>query len=135
MSAKALWNNTGKVEPVQAGESSDVVVTFHDMDGDAIVKASLATLTVTLYDRTTLAVINSRSAQSVKDTNNGTVATDGTLTLRLGASDNVIVGTSVAVGALEEHVVRLQWTWSDGVETRNGFDEWVMQVEKVATPI
>lgn len=135
MTAKALWNSTGKVEPVQAGESSDVVVTFHDMDGDAIVKASLATLTVTLYDRTTLAVINSRSAQSVKDTNNGTVATDGTLTLRLGASDNVIVGTSVAVGALEEHVVRLQWTWSDGVETRSGFDEWVMSVEKVATPV
>ena len=135
MTAKALWNSTGKVEPVQSGESSNVVVTFHDIAGDAIVKASLATLTVTLYDRTTLAVINSRSAQNVKDANNGTVANDGTLTLRLGASDNVIVGTSVAVGALEEHVVRLQWTWSDGVETRNGFDEWVMSVEKVAVPI
>lgn len=135
MAAKALWTSDGKVEPVQAGESSDVVVTFHGLDGVAIVKASLATLTVTLYDRATLAVINSRSAQNVKDANNGTVATDGTLTLRLGASDNVIVGASVSVGALEEHVVRLQWTWSDGVETRNGFDEWVMQVERVAVPI
>jgi hypothetical protein len=134
MTAKALWTSTGKVEPVQAGESSDIVATFHDMAGGAIVKANLATLTVTLYDRTTYAVINSRSAQSVKDANNGTVATDGTLRLRLGASYHVIVGASVAVCALEEHVVRLQWTWNDCVETLNGFDEWVMSVERMSVP-
>lgn len=130
--AKNLLDASGKATPVQAGESCDVVVTFKGMNGVAIAKASLATLTATLFDTTTKAVINSRNAQNVLDANGGAVASDGTLTLRLQAADAVIVGT-VEVGDTEEHTLRLTWTWSDGVLTRTGMQEWAILVEQIAT--
>lgn len=133
MTTAILKDSSDKVVPVQAGESCNVVATFHGLDGVAITKASLLSLTATIYDEATSAVVNSRNAQSVLDTNDGTVASDGTLTLRLGPSDAAIVG-SVSVGDTERHVLRLTWTWSDGVATRTGIDEWVILVEKMATP-
>ena len=133
MTTKQLKDAADKSVNVQAGESADVVATFHGLDGVAIVKASIISLTATLYDQATSAVINSRNAQSVLDANQGAVASDGTLTMRLTPSDAVIVGT-VAVGDTEEHVLRLTWTWNDGVSVRTGIDEWTLSVEKMATP-
>lgn len=133
MATQQIKDSSDKVVPVQAGESCNIVATFHDMGGTAIAKAALLSLTATLYDEATSAVINSRNAQSVLDANQGAVASDGALTLRLTPSDAVIAG-SVSVGATERHVLRLTWTWSDGVATRTGIDEWVLLVEKIATP-
>lgn len=133
MATQQLKDSSDKVVPVQAGESCNVTATFHDMGGTAIAKAALISLTATLYDQATSAVINSRNAQSVLDANQGVVASDGTLTLRLTPSDAVIVGT-VAVGDTEAHVLRLTWTWNDGVSVRTGIDEWTLSVEKMATP-
>lgn len=144
MAIEQLKDSSDKTVDVQAGEACNVVAEFYG-PGDAVVlKASLVTLTVTLYDRTTSAVINSRNAQDVLDANNGLVAntlvthlgsqvTTAVLTLRLGASDSVIVGT-VSVGDVQEHVLRLTWTWNDGVEVRPGIKEWIIRVEKMATP-
>ena len=126
-----LKDASGKALVVQQGEDCDVVVSFADMTGAAILKAALATLTATLFDETTSTTINSRSAQSVLDANGGTVTSGGVLTLRLGPLDNVIVG-SVAVGDVERHVLRLAWTWSDGVQTRTGIEERVVSVERLA---
>lgn len=133
MATQQIKDSSDKVVPVQAGESCNIVATFHDMGGTAIAKAALLSLTATLYDEATSAVINSRNAQSVLDANNGAVASDGTLTLRLTPSDSVIMGT-VAVGDTETHVLRLTWTWNDGVSVRTGIDEWTLSVEKIATP-
>lgn len=133
MATQQIKDSSDKVVPVQAGESCNIVATFHDMGGTAIAKAALLSLTATLYDEATSAAINSRNAQSVLDANQGAVASDGTLTLRLTPSDSVIVGT-VAVGDTEEHVLRLTWTWNDGVSVRTGIDEWTLSVEKMATP-
>ena len=133
MSATQIKDASNRVVTVQSGESCDVVVTFHDNAGTAIAKASLLTLTATLYEESTADVINTRNAQSVLDANDGTVASNGTLTLRLGPSDAVIVGT-VDVGDTERHVLRLTWTWNDGVAVRTGVDEWVLLVEKMASP-
>jgi hypothetical protein len=141
MSAKQLWTATGKVEPVQVGEACDVVAGFVGADGLGIAKASLVSLVATLYDAETLSVINSRNAQNVLDANDGTVVdvvdgdeTTATLTLRLGASDSIIVGT-VDVGDTERHILRLAWTWNDGVATRPGIDEWELLVERIAVTI
>ena len=126
-----LKDAAGKALVVQQGEDCDVVVSFTDMAGAAILKAALATLTATLFDESTSTTINSRSAQSVLDANGGTVTSGGVLTLRLGPLGNVIVG-SVAVGDVERHVLRLTWTWSDGVQNRTGIEERVISVERLA---
>ena len=130
--ATNLLDSDGAALVVQAGESMDVVVTFHGMDGVAIVKSNLITVTGSLFNVDTSASINSRNAQSIKDANQATVATDGTLTWRLGPSDAVIVGT-LAVGTREKHRARIAATFSDGVLTRTVEEEFEFQVERIAS--
>ena len=114
-----LRDSAGLAVVVQEGESCNITTTFQDLTGTAIIKANIITLTVTLFDWVTSAAINSRNAQNVLDANNGTVVSDGTLTLRLGPLDNIIVG-SPASGTKEIHCCVFKWTWHDGVATRTG---------------
>ena len=116
---------------IDEGDSLDVVATFKDGSGSAIAKASISALTATLYNKDTEAAINSRNAQSVLDANDGTVASDGTLTLRLNASDSPIVG-DLETDEVEEHILDLAWTWSDGVATRTNSDKRIIRVRKKA---
>lgn len=128
-----LYDQNGNELVVQAGESYNLLATFKDVaDPPAtLTKANILTLKCTLYAGTS--VINSRSAQSVLDANDGTVTTAGALTLKLGPSDNVIKDSALDVGDTEQHVCRLTWTWSDGT-TRTGIVEYVFDVEKIASP-
>lgn len=128
---KQIRDAGGNVVNVLEGSSCDIIATFVDANGAAIAKASLISLVATLFDEATGAAINSRNSQNVLDANNGTVASDGTLTLRLGPSDAAIVGSSLSAGDVELHRLRLRWTWSDGVATRTGVDEWIVRVQKV----
>ena len=119
---------------VQSGESCNVVVTFQDLTGVTIVKASLITLTVTQFEQKTAAIINSRNNQSILDANGGSVASDGTLTLRLQPLDSVISNTNTNVETSEVHVLRFDFTWSDGVSTRTGRETLGLSVERQAAP-
>lgn len=119
---------------VQSGESCNVVVTFQDLTGVTIVKASLITLTVTQFEQKTAAIINSRNDQSILDANGGSVANDGTLTLRLQPLDSVIANTNTNVETSEVHVLRFDFTWSDGVSTRTGRENRGLSVERQAAP-
>jgi hypothetical protein len=119
---------------VQSGESCNVVVTFQDLTGVTIVKASLITLTVTQFEQKTAAIINSRNNQSILDANGGSVASDGTLTLRLQPLDSVISNTNTNVETSEVHVLRFDFTWSDGVSTRTGRENRGLSVERQAAP-
>ncbi len=119
---------------VQSGESCNVVVTFQDLTGVTIVKASLITLTVTQFEKETAAIINSRNNQSILDANGGSVANDGTLTLRLQPLDSVIANTNTNVEISEVHVLRFDFTWSDGVSTRTGRENRGLSVERQAAP-
>lgn len=126
---------TGKEVTLQEGESADITFVPKDMTGAAILKANILTLTVVLYNFATKAAINSRgpTPQNVLDANGGLVATDGTLTLRLQAADNPIVGT-LAAGKTETHCLEFAWTWSDGVLTRTAKSgPQAISVEKLAT--
>ena len=118
----------------QEGESSNFTLVFKDFDGTAITKANLSSLTLTLYDKTSNAILNSRSAQNVIDVNGGTVATDGTLTMRLDASDNTYETASPSVGDKETHVAKFTWQWNDGTQTRTGIEEYEFEVQKMAAP-
>ena len=130
-----ILDDDGDVVDVPQGSACNIVATFKNVAGVAIAKASLLSLTVTLYDVETNAAINSRNAQSVLDANDGAVASDGTLTLRLGPLDAVIVSTTLTAGEVELHGVRFQWTWNDGVAVRTGRSTWIVRVEKVATVV
>lgn len=125
-----LDDNRRQVRTLEGG-AVRVVAIPKDFSGTAITEANLVTLTATLYDQRTGRTINSRSAQSVKDANGGTVAVNGTLTLILLAADNPIVGDTVP-GGVERHILRLAWTYSDGSNTIPGVGEWLIEVERKA---
>src|SRR3990167_5575221 len=114
MTLNELWDQTGRVVVVDEGEHADIVGEFLDMNGDTILKASLSTVKLTLYDRTTLAVINSRNLQNVLDANGGTVDSSGEITMRLNATDNAIldVADELEAGDIEEHIARFTWGWN-----------------------
>jgi len=100
-------------------------ITLTDADGvtplldlDSI----LVTTKVTLYEKKTGTIINSRTAQSILNTNGGTVyaalQTDAAgntynLLLRLDPDDMIII-----LGAKsEEHVALISWTWGSPLKT------------------
>ena len=122
--------------PAVAKEAASVTfsVTFKDTSSTpvALTKAQILTLTMTLFDKDTEAVINSRNAVNVKDANGGTVSTAGVLTMKLDPADQAIAGT-LATGAKETHVIRFNYTWNDG-RSRTGRSEYTYDVEKLATP-
>jgi hypothetical protein len=132
MTVLALLDDNRRQVRTLEGGAVRVVAVPKDFTGTAITEANLVTLTVTLYDQRTGRVINSRSAQSVKDANGGTVVTNGTLTLILLAADNPIVSDTTPPGGVERHVLRLAWTYSDGSNTIPGVGEWLIEVERKA---
>ena len=91
----------------------------------AIAAASLTTLTLTLYNSDDEAIINSRSAQDVLNTNNVTVDSSGVLAWTMQPADNVITGT----GELETHVALFEYTWSSG--TKRGSHEVTVKVRDI----
>jgi hypothetical protein len=131
MTVLALLDDNRRQVRTLEGGAVRVVAVPKDFAGTAITEANLVTLTATLYDQRTGRVINSRSAQSVKNANGGTVVTNGTLTLTLLAADNPIVGDTLP-GAVERHILRLAWTYSDGSNTIPGVAEWLIEVERKA---
>lgn len=77
--------------------------------GVVVPLASLTTLTVSLFDATTAGIINSRTAQSVLNANQGTYhATSGLFTWAMIPADNVIVGTA----GDEVHVAEFHAIWN-----------------------
>ncbi len=120
-----------KIVSVQEGEGCDISGAFKNGSA-AIAKAALATVTATLYDETTGAVINSRNDQDILDANGCVVDASGNLTLRLQPLDNVLVG-SPDVDDHETHILRIQWTWDDGVlvDDRTGKQQIRIHVQQL----
>lgn len=99
---------------VNEGNIALISGTLTDEAGDAVPLAAIATLTLTLYDADLDSIINSRNAQSILNTNGGTLhATTGAFTLTLSAADNVIVTTREA-GRTETHYGLVEATWTGG---------------------
>jgi len=101
-----LVDADGEAVVADVGESLNIAVTFANTAGTQLTEANLATILLYLYDRDAGTVI--RASQSVKDASIGTLAVDGTLTLRFATTDTVIAGTKIA---------RLTWTYSDTTPT------------------
>ncbi len=106
--------------------------TIEDENGAALAASSLTTLTLTLYDQASSAIINSRDAQDVLNAHNVVVSALGTLTWTMQPADNVIVGADIPIGGVEAHIALFQWTWSAGAKTgKYEIQIDVKQLEKV----
>lgn len=86
--------------------------TMYDETGATIDGTAMTTLTLTLYDKRTNGIINSRNAQDVKNTNGVSVDSAGALVWTIAKEDTSIVGTS----QVERHVAVFVGTWSTGTK-------------------
>lgn len=101
---------------------------FKDDAGDPIPAGSLTTLTLTLYDKSSGNIINSRNGTDVLNANGGTVDAAGNFEMLFTHLDNVIVG-SPAIGEFETHVALFEWTYSAG--SRHGKYELEIRVKQL----
>ena len=104
-----------------------------------IPNGSLQTLTLTLTDRRTGAVINNRNAQNALNANGVTVDTTsnpptGALVWKASAADNPIVNSepNLEDGAIENHEAVFAWTWTDGTNQLSNQQKVYIDVEKYA---
>jgi hypothetical protein len=100
---------------IRENASSELTFSIKKVDGTALQKTDLVTLTLKLYDVETGGVINSRNYTSVLDTNGGTVASDCTGTVLFLAADNPVIKSGRKVGELEPHGVALEFTAAAGI--------------------
>ena len=98
----------------QAERSSGVVeATLRDEAGAPVTAASVASLTLTLYDQATRAIINGRRAQNALNANNVTMGvSDGLVTWAVQPSDT----TCVSGGNEEVHVALFTARWAGGAK-------------------
>ena len=99
-----------------------------DEAGEPISGADLTTLTLTLYDQRSRAVINNRQAQDVLNDNDVTINTDGQLVWTMQRADNAIIGTP-RPGVTETHIALFEWTWDAG--TKAGLHELLIEVKQI----
>jgi hypothetical protein len=100
---------------VNEGNLALVSGTLVDEDGAPVALSTLLTLTLTLYNVATDAILNNRDAQSIKNANGGTVdTTSGAFTLLLNHLDNVLISTTLSQGQTETHVGLVEATWTGG---------------------
>lgn len=125
--ATKLKNASGEYVTIQAGESANLTGTLKDATGATLL--SVSTFTLTLYDNTTGAIINSRKDQDVNNANGGTV-TSGVYTVELDASDTAAVG-DIAENKDQVRVARLKFTYNDGDSVRTGIEEFTFKVERL----
>ena len=126
-----LKNAAGEYVTIQSGESCNLTGTLKSTEGVTI--TSITTLTLTLYDSTTGASINSRNAQDVNNVNGGTF-TSGNYVIELDSADTTAVG-DIADNATQVRVARIEFTYSDGDSTRTVIEQFSFKVEKMKTAI
>ena len=125
--ATKLKNASGEYVTIQAGESANLTGTLKDATGATLL--SVSTFTLTLYDNTTGAIINSRKDQDVNNANGGTVSS-GNYTVELDANDTAAVG-DIAENKDQIRVARLTFTYNDGDSVRTGIEEFTFKVERL----
>lgn len=106
--------------------TAEITTTVTDESGDAIAGSSLTTLTLTLYNKSTGAVINSVSETNILNTGRGSVSEAGVLTLTLEPEDMQVVDSELKAGNIEHHVALIVWTWDSG--GKRGHDELIIPV-------
>jgi len=84
--------------------------------GEPVQGALLTTLTLTVLQEYTLAVVNGRDGQNVLNTNGVTIDTDGMLRWGLTVDDTVILNDALRK---EMHRALFAWTFDSGTKSGN----------------
>lgn len=94
-------------------ELSTAMITFTAKDeaGAAIPGSDLDSLTVTLFEKESGEVINSRERADILGANGGSVDEDGVGVWIMEPEDNAIV---LANRSSEEHIALFEWGWNAG---------------------
>lgn len=137
MAIKELKDTSGKKIVVKAGASTKVTATLKDYDETAINGASILTLTMSLLGGDGEFIQRGGvdiDELDVKNDNGGYVAVDGTLSLYLSADDNTLVDPNAET---ELRIVRLAYTWNDGVDADNqvGIEEFQYEIDSTSDVI
>lgn len=107
----ASFQQTITDPPVCEKTTCQMVVQLTNEADEALTSGDVSACTLTLYHRPSGAIINSRSAQDIKNTNGGTISAAGVLTLILSNLDNALTSQ---VAASEVHVALIEYTWASG---------------------
>ncbi len=112
---------------INRGDTKTVVFQLKAGD-DVLTLADITTLVLTLRDVKTVGVINSRTSQNIKNANNVTVDTDGTVTWEPQALDNVVVDGRLKT---ETHRALVRCTYDGGRVGSGEFDIVVTNTERL----
>ena len=99
--------------PVCEKTTTQISLPLTDENDQLLPPGVLTTVTLTLYDRDSGSIINSRNGVSINGANGGTVSTAGLL-LVLTPADNAFID---ATKSREVHIALIQWTWSAGAKS------------------
>ncbi len=115
-------------EPKAEGKTAKITAVIEDEDENGVALANLTTVTLTLFEDRSKAIINSRNQTDIKNAGPGVISTTGgNLTLTLTPDDMAIL---VASNDAERHVAFIEWTYSSG--TKSGGHEIAFTVTNLA---
>lgn len=106
------------------GSSALYTATLTDETGAVIDGTALDSLTLTVCNTATLAIVNSRAAQNVKNTNGVTVTALGALTWLMAPADMVILNPLLAY---EGRTALLVATWASGTKQMTHTFTWTVR--------
>lgn len=119
-------NRTKVDESVPEGSVSEFVGVVTDKKDVPIPASNLSSLTLTLYNLETGALINDRNEESVLNENGGTVDEVGVFEMTFSEADNLLQDSSKQY---ETHVALFEWEKEDTQE--EGKHELVMTIRSV----
>jgi hypothetical protein len=115
--------------PVPAGKTLVYTGQFVDETNTPITAAQLASLTLSIIDPATGAVVNGVSGANILNSGRGVVDTNGNLTLTLLSGDTVLLNPT---DVQETRSIVLDWTYSGG--QKSGAHRVDFQVQALGAP-
>lgn len=120
---------------IKEGATATYAAVLKTESGTPLAATDIQTITLTYYNAADGTVINSRSQQNVKNTNDVTIDNSGNLTWRIRAEDTVIVAGTVASGETEKHVALFEFTWNSTFHSRHVLNLYIQQIDEVPLDI
>lgn len=96
--------------------SGSLTGTVVDHEGEGLDPGDLATLTLTIYEEVTSAVINGVENVNILNADRGELASGGALTVELEPDDQ----ECVTAADVEAHLIQIAWTWPAVSPTKAG---------------
>ncbi len=113
---------------IKEKETLKLAFSIINEDGTPVALVDLLSLTATVWNKDSGAIINSRSAVSIKNTNGGVYDATSGIGYWLMVPADATVQSTVPYEAEELHVVLFQYTYN---VSRRGSQEFYVYVERV----